>query len=115
MEKGLKEFISEYISYWMENRRNLNFYFLSMVKSFNDENLSSLYRRYAEDVFELLESMFEMGIQNKEFRKHNPTGRSIAMITAIDGMLGFLMLGVGPSGEEIIKYFQEVFIDDILI
>ncbi len=115
MEKGLKEFISEYISYWVENRRNLNFYFLSMVKAFEDEKLSSLYRQYAEDVFELLESMFEMGMQNREFREHNPNGRSVALISAINGVLGYMMLGVGPSGEETIRYFQKVFIDEILI
>jgi AcrR family transcriptional regulator len=115
MEKGLKEFISEYISYWMDNRENLKFYFLSMVKAFEDEKLSDLYRRYAEDVFEMLESMFEMGMQNREFREHNPTGRSTALISAINGMLGFMMLGVGPSGPEIINYFQKVFVDEILI
>lgn len=115
MEKGLKEFISEYVSYWMDNTENLKFYFLSMVKAFEDEKLSDLYRRYAEDVFEMLESMFEMGMQNREFREHNPSGRSMAMISAINGMLGFMMLGVGPSGQEIITYFQKVFIDEIMI
>ena len=115
MEKGLKEFISEYISYWTANSENLKFYFLSMVKAFEDEKLSDLYRRYAEDVFEMLESMFEMGMQNREFREHNPTGRSVALISAINGMLGYIMLGVGPSGPEVIHYFQKVFIDEILI
>jgi AcrR family transcriptional regulator len=115
MEKGLKEFIAEYISFWTENSENLRFYFLSMVKAFEDDKLSDLYRRYAEDVFEMLESMFEMGMQNREFREHNPTGRSVALISAINGMLGYMMLGVGPSGPEIIHYFQKVFIDEILI
>ena len=115
MEKGLKEFISEYVSYWMNNTDNLKFYFLSMVKAFEDDKLSDLYRRYAEDVFEMLESMFEMGMQNREFREHNPSGRSMALISAINGMLGYMMLGAGPSGHEIINYFQKVFIDEILI
>ena len=115
MEKGLKAFIYEYITYWMDNTENLRFYFLSMVKAFEDDNLSDVYRRYAEDVFEMLESMFEMGMQNREFREHNPTGRSLAMISAINGMLGYMMLGVGPSGKDIIHYFQKVFIDEILI
>jgi hypothetical protein len=39
----------------------------------------------------------------------------MAMISAINGMLGFMMLGVGPSGQEIITYFQKVFIDEIMI
>jgi AcrR family transcriptional regulator len=115
MEKGLKEFISEYITYWMDNRENLKFYFLSMVKAFEDDKLSNLYRRYAEDVLEMLESMFEMGMQNREFREHNPSGRSIALISAINGVMGYMMLGVGPSGPEIINYFQKVFIDEIVI
>jgi AcrR family transcriptional regulator len=115
MEKGLKEFISEYITYWTKNKENLKFYFLSMVKAFEDDKLSDLYRRYAEDVFEMLESMFEMGMQNREFREHNPAGRSVALISCINGMLGYMMLGVGPSGQEIINYFQKVFIDEILI
>ena len=115
MEKGLKEFISEYITYWMDNQENLKFYFLSMVKAFEDDKLSNLYRRYAEDVLEMLESMFEMGMQNREFREHNPSGRSIALISAINGVMGYMMLGVGPSGPEIINYFQKVFIDEIVI
>jgi hypothetical protein len=86
-----------------------------MVKAFEDEQLSDLYRRYAEDVFEMLESMFEMGMQNREFREHNPSGRSMALVSAINGMLGYMMLGVGPSGKEIINYFQKVFIDEIVI
>lgn len=115
MEKGLKEFISEYVNFWMDNTQNLRFYFLSMVKAFEDDNLSDGYRRYAEDVFEMLESMFEMGMQNREFREHNPTGRSMAMISAINGMLGYMMLGVGPPGKDIINSFQKLFIDEILI
>jgi AcrR family transcriptional regulator len=115
MEKGLKEFISEYISYWTKNAENLKFYFLSMVKAFEDDKLSDLYRRYAEDVFEMLESMFEMGMQNREFIEHNPSGRSMALISAINGTLGYMMLGVGPSGDKIINYFQKIFIDEILI
>ena len=115
MEKGLKAFIAEYVSYWSDNTDNLKFYFLSMVKAFEDDKLSNLYRRYAEDVFEMLESMFEMGMQNREFLEHNPSGRSMALISDINGMLGFMMLGVGPSGPEIINYFQKIFIDEILI
>ncbi len=115
MEKGLKEFIAEYINYWMDNKENLKFYFLSMVKAFENEKLSDLYRRYAEDVFEMLESMFEMGMQNREFREHNPSGRSLALISAINGMLGYMMLDAGPTGVEIIPLFQKVFIDEILI
>ena len=115
MEKGLKEFIAEYVNYWMDNKDNLNFYFLSMIKAFEDDKLSDLYRRYAEDVIEMLESMFEMGMQNREFREHDPTGRSMALISAINGMLGFMMLDVGPTGPEIITYFQKVFVDEILI
>jgi AcrR family transcriptional regulator len=115
MEKGLKEFIAEYVSYWADNTENLKFYFLSMVKAFEDEKLRNLYRRYAEDVFEMLESMFEMGMQNREFCEHNPSGRSMALISAINGVLGYMMLGVGSSGPEIITYFQKIFIDEILI
>jgi AcrR family transcriptional regulator len=115
MEKGLKEFISAYVGYWIDNKENLRFYFLSLVKSFEDEKLSDLYRRYAEDVFEMLESMFEMGMQNREFREHNPSARSTALISAINGVLGYMMIGAGPSGQEIITYFQKVFIDEILI
>ena len=59
--------------------------------------------------------MFEMGMQNREFCEHNPSGRSMAMISAINGILGYMMLGVGPSGDEIINYFQKIFIDEILI
>jgi AcrR family transcriptional regulator len=115
MAKGLKEFISEYVHFWMNNKENLKFYFLSLVKAFEDEKLSDLYRRYAEDVFEMLESMFEMGMQNREFCEHNPSGRSMALITAINGILSYMMLGVGPSGDEIISYFHKIFIDEILI
>jgi AcrR family transcriptional regulator len=115
MEKGLKAFISEYITYWTDNTENLKFYFLSMVKAFEDDKLSDLYRRYAEDVFEMLESMFEMGMQNREFCEHNPSGRSMALISAINGMLGYMMLGVGPSGQELINHFQKIFIDEIVI
>ena len=115
MQKGLKEFIAEYINFWSLNKENLKFYFLSMIKAFEDEELSSVYRRYAEDVFEMLESMFEMGIQNREFCEHNPAGRSMALIAAINGMLGYMMLGVGPSGAEIINYFHKIFIDEIVI
>lgn len=112
--KALEYYIEEYMQFWIKNPKSVIFYFISMVKAFQDKRLSAIYTDYSEKLFPLLESIFKRGIKQGEFRQHDPFMRAIALQSAMDGLLGYLMFDENISREEVIRGFREVFINEIL-
>ena len=112
--KALEYYIEEYLHFWIKNPKSIIFYFISMIKAFQDKGHSAIYADYAKELFSLLESIFNRGIQQGEFIEHDPFMRAIALQSAMDGLLAYLMFDESISREEVIRGFREVFINDIL-
>lgn len=112
--RALEYYIEKYLQFWLENPKSIIFYFISMIKAFQDKGHSAIYADYAKELFSLLESIFNRGIQQGEFRQHDPFMRAIALQSAMDGLLAYLMIDESINREEVIKGFMTIFINDIL-
>ena len=115
MEEALKVYIDEYIHFWYDNRKSLIFYFISMIKVFQDKSLSVILWDYGEQLFPFVEGFFQRGIKQGEFRPHDTVNRARALQSAMDGMRAYLLLDEKLKPEEVIKGFQIIFINNILI
>lgn len=112
--RALEVYIKDYMQFWINNPKHIIFYFISMVKAFQDKGLSDIYKDYTEELIPFLELILKRGIQNGEFRDHNPYIRALALQSAMDGMMGYLIFDNSLDREEIIRGFVEVFIHDLL-
>lgn len=114
LTEGLKQFISDYINYWNNNRRELTLYFFTMNVSFSDPQMLSDSRQFAKQEFDYFESLFIRGQKSGIFKNHNARAHAVALISCIDGFLAYLLIDETIPLQETIQEIQKTYIDDLL-
>lgn len=113
--EGLKYYIGEYLSFWLNRKKELVFFFLSMTKALNDNSLSMLYQAYSEKYADFYEGLYLKGIKFGEFIDHDTRGSAIALMSALDGVLGYMAFDKKLEYDQVCKAFEERFIDAVKI
>ncbi len=113
--EGLKYFIGEYLSFWLSRRKELVFFFLSMTKALNDNALSMLYQAFSEKYIGFYEGLYIKGIRYGEFIDHDTRGSAIALMSALDGVLGYMAFDKKLEYDQVCKAYEERFIDSLKI
>lgn len=114
LTEGLKQFISDYINYWNNNRRELTLYFFTMNVSFSDPQMLSDSRQFAKQEFDYFESLFIRGQKSVIFKNRNARAHAVALISCIDGFLAYLLIDETIPLQETIQEIQKTYIDDLL-
>lgn len=114
LTEGLKQFISDYINYWNNNRRELTLYFFTMNVSFSDPQMLSDSRQFAKQEFDYFESLFIRGQKSGIFKNRNARAHAVALISCIDGFLAYLLIDETIPLQETIQEIQKTYIDDLL-
>ena len=112
--EGLNGFIADYLNYWQHHIDVLKFYFQAMVKAFQDTGISEIFD-YSKEVYPLVSGVFARGIEQHELKAHDAQSRGLAMMSALDGVLAYLLLDKNLSFDDIIARYKKVFIDEIKI
>ncbi|MBP7737295.1 MAG: TetR/AcrR family transcriptional regulator [Spirochaetes bacterium] len=107
---GLGSYINQYLTYWIRHPRELSFIFLTMTKTIANENLWHLYDGYTSQMTAFFETMYQKGISAGEYREFNVSGASIALMAALDGVIGYLILDKDLQLEKTVSDFIETFI-----
>ncbi len=113
-EASLKTFIASYISYWNSHRKELQFFFLSMNKAFNNQELMLVYQEYFHQELQIIAGVFGKGTEMGEFISVDAKQQALAMISALDGSLAYLLLDDQLQAEELISTFCNQFVTGIL-
>ena len=111
---GLKNFISNYLNYWNEHRRELNLYFLIMNESFGNAEIMKLLRDSVNQYFDYFEDLYTRCMQQGIFKKIDSRSYAVSLISCLDGYLGYLMMDSFISTEKMISTVQNIFINNIL-
>lgn len=114
LTEGLKQFISDYINYWNNNRRELTLYFFTMNVSFSDPQMLSDSRQFAKQEFDYFESLFIRGQKSGIFKNRYARAHAVALISCIDGFLAYLLIDETIPLQETIQEIQKTYIDDLL-
>lgn len=108
---ALRYFVSKYIRFHMERPKNAIFFFLSMTKILVSSELSAMYKDYTEQYTAFFEELFARGIADGDLCPHNSHTQALAYAAALDGVLWYLAVNNHFVPDDIIKGFQETFID----
>lgn len=108
--EGLGAYIGQYLAYWIHHPREISFIFLTMTKTIANENLWHLYDGYTSQMTAFFEAMYDKGISSGEFKEFNVRGASIALMAALDGVIGYLILDKYLQLEKTVSDFIETFI-----
>ncbi len=107
---GLGSYINQYLTYWIQHPRELSFIFLTMTKTIANQNLWHLYDGYTSQMTAFFEAMYHKGISAGDFKEFNVRGASIALMAALDGIIGYLILDKDLQLEKTVSDFIETFV-----
>jgi AcrR family transcriptional regulator len=111
---ALKLYISNYLTYWVKHQRELSLYFLTMNECFNNLQIMELYKESTREIFNYFEALFLRGQEQGIFKERDARAHAIALISCLDGFLGYVLIDSTLSIEKIEKEIQNVFITDLL-
>jgi len=107
---ALSWYIRSYLKYWAGRQRELSFFFLSLTKMLDTPALWQLYGDYTKANIAFFKDLFERGIAAGEFIPHAAEGSSLALMSALDGVLGYLVMEPSLNVDTVISLFQERFV-----
>jgi AcrR family transcriptional regulator len=108
---GLAGYIRNYLTYWMNHPKELSFVFLTMTKTMNNENFLQFYKGYTAQMAQFFNAIYQKGIAEKTFRSFPAHSVSIALMAALDGIIGYLVIDADLELERTISDFIESFIN----
>jgi AcrR family transcriptional regulator len=111
---GLNQFITNYLNYWDTHKRELTLSFLIMNVSFSDPQIMELYKESTSQTFNFFEAQFIKGHNQGVFKKIDARSHAIALISCLDGYLGYMLIDSSISTENIDKEIKNTFINNIL-
>ncbi|ASA19596.1 TetR/AcrR family transcriptional regulator [Paenibacillus donghaensis] len=102
---GLRQYIKEYLKYWVSRPRELSFLFLSMSKALGAPALMEYYREYIKQSTAFFVGMFQKAVESGEADMRDPEAYGISLMGALDGVVSYAMI----HPEEDIKILAERF------
>lgn len=108
--EGLAGYIRSYLTYWTGHPRELSFVFLTMTKTMLNKNFQLLYKGYSSQMTGFFDSIYQKGIADGKFRSFNTPGASTALMAALDGIIGYLVVDAELLLERTINEFIDTFI-----
>ncbi|NYB52265.1 MAG: TetR/AcrR family transcriptional regulator [Methanobacteriaceae archaeon] len=111
--EGILYYIENYIRYWLEHPKETAFLFMSIAKIMENPELLKYYKQYTADYLEFFQGAFTKGIQRGEFKPHNVSVSALTLMSALDGVLGYMIFDDKLKLEEILECFEEKFIKSI--
>jgi len=112
--QGLRRFISQYIRFWQDRPNEMLFFFLSMTKVLADKRLWSMWEAYSEAYLAFFERLLVKGVAGGELQDHDARGRAMALMGALDGVIGYLYINRNLTVDWVESRFFDVFIDSLL-
>ena len=108
--EGLTWYIQNYLEYWKGHKTEMVFYALSMAKMLDSPALWEMYERYVESYINFFKSLYERGITSGEFVPHSAYNSAVALMGALDGIAGYLIIDKELKLDNVISVYQEKFV-----
>ncbi|MGV8144381.1 MAG: TetR/AcrR family transcriptional regulator [Methanothermobacter sp.] len=113
VKEGILTYIRNYLKYWLEHPKETTFLFLSITKIMENQELLEYYQMYTEDYISYFQEAFKRGVQSGEFIEHNVKTSALTLTAALDGIISYMIMDSELKLDEIMKHFEEKFINPI--
>jgi AcrR family transcriptional regulator len=110
---ALRGYIHDYLAYWHERPRELVFFFLAMTQVLENNELWQYYADFTEQTIGFIESLLQRGVAQHELQPHDVRARAVALMAALDGVLGYLVIDTQLRVPDVIAGFAAIFIDSL--
>lgn len=113
VKEGILFYIENYLRYWLEHPKETTFLFLSITKLLDNPELLEYYQQFTGDYMNKFEESFKMGVLLGEFIPHDTKTSAITLVAALDGIICYMILDKELNLEEVVKRFNDKFIEPI--
>lgn len=107
---GLKQYIKEYITYWITRPNEMSFLFLSMSKALETPSLINYYKEYIKQSTDFFTYMFEKAVKLSEVNIDDPEAYGISLMGALDGVVSYAMVNTENDITSITNRFEQVWL-----
>lgn len=87
--EGLKQYIIDYLMYWINRPKELSFLYLSMSKALESSALIEYYKEYVNNSVCFFTSMFKKMQESGKVNIQNPESYGISLMGALDGIISY--------------------------
>ena len=108
--EGLRQYIKEYINYWLPRKKELSFTFLSMAKALESEILMDYYKDYVVQSTAFFSGMFQKAVQGGEIALSDPEAYGISLMGAVDGILTYTVIHPQEDIEALCSRVEKVWL-----
>ncbi len=112
--EGISSYLKNYLSYWAAHPRELSFIFLTFMKTLSNDNITNIYNGYSAQYINFFTALYQKGIDNHEFSSFNTRSTACALMSALDGVIGYVVLDNTLTLEQTIYDFNEVFVNQYI-
>lgn len=112
---GLRRYIRNYVSYWLAHKKELTFFFLTMIKAISSPEMWKTYEDYYNHMNTFFKTLYERGVSSGQFSEHNTRASAITLMSALDGVLSYLVMNENVELDAVIGDFEDKFINSVLI
>ena len=113
--RGLSGFITGYLTYWNDHRKELLLYFQTANESFRNQMIFDLYRESAVRLFSYFGQLFKEGRERGVFAEHNSYLHAVSLMSCLDGFLGYMLIDPSLEVNEVAEEIDKIYIKGILI
>jgi len=109
--QALSWYMKSYIEYWRSHKTEVVFSSLSMAKMLELPALEQMYENYTEGYLSFFQNLYERGIAGGEFKPHPTHESAMILMTALDGIVMYLVIDQRLEPEEVYSVFRKNFIE----
>lgn len=113
--EGLKFYIKEYLKYWNNHPRELQFTFLSLYKIMSNKGMWKEMVDYFDSITNFYNEMLLSGITCGELKEHDTLSRAIAIASSLDGVTPYLIMCKDLTSDKVAEIFIRTYINEIKI
>lgn len=112
--QAISGFIAEYLEYWPGHLKEMAFLFLSFTKLLSSPELWTLYEKSCHTMRLFARGLYQRGMESGLFRGHDPDRQSLALLAALDGVLGYMIMDGELDPKQIVRNFQQLFVYELI-
>jgi AcrR family transcriptional regulator len=112
--EAVSGFIAEYLEYWASHPMEMAFLFLSYTKVLSSPELWSFYEEYSHLMRVFAQGLYKRGIESGIFRVHDPDRQALALLAALDGVFGYMVMDPELDPKQVIRGFQQLFVYELI-
>jgi AcrR family transcriptional regulator len=113
--RALTWYVKKYLEYWINHEREIVFYSLSMTKVLDSPGLWKMYETYIENSIDFFRNLFQRGIDAGEFMDHSANESALTFMSALDGVVFYVIIDRKLKLDEIVTLFEKKFISGLKI